>query len=443
MFNLEQSLNPEAEPSWFAEARTGSSRSPIRRFGWGRLREALWIAALVSGWSCTSAPPPSEPTPAAPSNELRTSLDLDPEAINLAGIEFVEAVKAGLPETLEVAGRIGVNENRTARVGALAAGRITNVLANVGDRVREGQTLAQIQSYEVDDTRSQYAKARAELDRANSQLEFSQKVRDRAARLYELKAGSLEELQRAEAELHRAQTEIVVIRAEMGRLEEKLEQLGLSIEGAFEEYAKPGGAQSEHYGSLERVPVVSPLTGTVLQRLVTPGTVVSSSDDAFIVSDLSTLWVQAEVSEAYLASLREGQQVQVKVEAYPSTLFPARLAHVGDVLNPATRTVQVRCEAPNPQRRLRSEMYATVLFDLGTGEETILLPRASVQNVDNRDLVFVRKGDSSFEVRSVKLGRSTETQVSILEGIHAGEQVVTAGSFLLKSELLKARMQEE
>lgn len=443
MFNLKRKRIPAVQ-TLASAAEQQSFRFPVGRLRLCGLLEGLLIAMLAAaGWSCNSASPPSEPPPAAPPSVMQTSLELDPAAIDLAGIEFVEAVEAGLPETLEVAGRIGVNENRTARVGALVDGRITKVRANVGDRVREGQILAEIQSYEVDDTRAQYAKARAELDRANSQLEFSQKIRDRASRLYELKAGSLEELQRAEADLHRAQTEIVVIRAEMGRLEEKLEQLGLSIGGAFEEYTKQGGAQSEHFDSLERVPVVSPLTGTVLERMVTPGTVVSPSDDAFIVSDLSTLWVQAEVPEAYLASLKEGQQVQVRVEAYSDTLFPARLAHVGDVLNPATRTVQVRCEAPNIQRRLRSEMYATVRFDLGTGEKTILLPRASVQNVDDRDLVFVRTGTSSFEVRPVKLGRATETQVSIVEGIGAGEQVVTEGSFLLKSELLKARVQEE
>lgn len=403
---------------------------------------AAFLILLSLSWSCSSAPPP-EPTEAAAPKSLQSTVELDPEAVQLAGIEFAEAVRAGLPEMLEVPGRIGVNENRTARVGALVDGRITGVHANVGDRVREGQILAEIQSYEVDDTRAQYAKARAELERANSQLEFSQKIRDRAARLYELKAGSLEELQRAEADLHRAQTEIVVIQAEMGRLDEKLEQLGLSIEGAFDEYAQPGGAQSKHFEALERVPIVSPLTGTILQRMVTPGTVVSPSDDAFVVSDLSTLWVQAEVPESYLASLKEGQTVEVRVEAYADTTFPARLAHVGDVLNPATRTVQVRCEAANPKGRLRSEMYATVRFDLGTDEETILLPRSSIQTVDDRNLVFVRKAASSFDVRPVELGRMTETQVSVLDGIQPGENVVTEGSFLLKSELLKTRMQEE
>ena len=415
-----------------------------RRSPW-QVASGRGLILLLAGWgiwSCTSAPPPKQEAP-APSESLQNVLELAPEAIQLADIQFAEAVKAGLPETLEVPGRVGVNENRTARVGALVDGRITRVHSNVGDRVRQGQVLAEIQSYEVDDTRAQYAKARAELERANSQLEFSQKLRDRAERLYQLKAGSLDELQRAEVDLHRAQSEIVVIRAEMGRLEEKLEQLGLSVEGALEEYAETRGGEADHFDSLERVPISSPLTGTVLRRMVTPGTVVSPSDDAFVVSDLSTLWVQAEVPEAYLSSLKEGQNVQVKVEAYPDTPFPARLAHVGDVLNPATRTVQVRCEAANRQSRLRSEMYATVVFDLGTGEETVLLPRTCVQTVDERDLVFVRTGPSSFEVRPVKLGRTTETQASILEGVQPGEQVVSQGSFLLKSELLKARMQAE
>lgn len=221
-------------------------------------RRSPWPAAFGRGlilllagwgiWSCTSAPPPKQEAP-APSAALQNVIELAPEAIQLADIQFAEAVKAGLPETLEVPGRVGVNENRTARVGALVDGRITRVHSNVGDRVRQGQVLAEIQSYEVDDTRAQYAKARAELERANSQLEFSQKLRDRAERLYQLKAGSLDELQRAEVDLHRAQSEIVVIRAEMGRLEEKLEQLGLSVEGALEEYAETRGGEADHFNS--------------------------------------------------------------------------------------------------------------------------------------------------------------------------------------------------
>jgi cobalt-zinc-cadmium efflux system membrane fusion protein len=368
---------------------------------------------------------------------------LDPDALKLAGIEIAEAQMAVLPQVLEVAGRVGLNENRVARVGALVNGRISDVDANVGDRVKEGQRLAQIQSHEVDDARADYAKAKAELERYQSQLDYATKVRDRASRLFELKAGSLEELQRAETEVHRAEMDILVSRAEIGRLEEHLEHIGLSAEGALEEYTTAGMARTGHYDELERIPVNSPITGTVLERMVTPGSVVSTSDDLFIVSDLSALWVHAEVPESYLNSLQSGQSAIVRVEAYPDTGFPARLAHIGDVLNPATRTVQVRCETNNAGGKLRSEMYATVLFELGSGDETVTVPKGAIQDIDGQQVVFVQAAGSRFEARRVETGRSWKERTAILSGLQPGEKVVTDGSFLIKSEMLKSRMQEE
>jgi cobalt-zinc-cadmium efflux system membrane fusion protein len=393
--------------------------------------------------SCTSeVTSPEESSPSsAPGADGK--IELDPDAFNLAGIEISETEKAVLPQILEVAGRVGLNENRVARVGSLVNGRIADVGANVGDRVQEGQCLAEIQSHEVDDARANYAKAKAELERYESQLEFATKVRDRAARLYDLKAGSLEELQRAETDVHRAEMDILVSKAEIGRLEELLEHIGLSVEGAMDEYTNKGAVRTEHYDELERIPVSSPITGTVLQRMVTPGTVVSTSDDLFIVSDLSTLWIHAEVPEAYLNSLQNGQTAVIRVEAYPDTAFPARLAHIGDVLNPATRTVQVRCETNNPGGKLRSEMYATVQFELDAGEETVTVPKSAIQDIDGQSVVFVQDAPTRFEARHVDPGRSWNDQVAILSGLQPGEKVVTQGSFLLKSEMLKSRMQEE
>lgn len=409
-----------------------------------RTRQLLTVACVVCGWgvtSCTSQIP-AERSPAdtqLPGQQIQ----LAPEAIETAGIQTTEVVGACLPQTLESSGRIGLNENRVARVGALLDGRIVEVLANVGDRVVEGQSLAVLQSHEVDDARAEYAKAKAELERVMSELGYATKVRDRAARLYELKAGSLEELQRAEAEVHRSETQILVARAEIGRLEEHLEQIGVSVEGALDEYTRPGAGGGEHFEELERIPVRSPISGTVLERMVTPGTVVSPSDDLFVVSDLSRLWVQAEVPEAYLPLLHTGQRVSVRVESYPEEVFPAHLAHVGDILNPATRTVQVRCVAENPEGRLRPEMYAAVVLDLGAGEEALVVPTAALQDIDGETIVFVLTGEGLFERRPVTLGRRAEHRVSVLDGLKEGERVVTEGSFLLKSEMLKSRMQEE
>jgi len=362
--------------------------------------------------------------------------------MNMAGIEVAEVKVAAIPEILEVAGRVGVNENETARVGSLVEGRVSEILANVGDRVPEGGILARIRSYEVDSTRADYAKAQAELSRWESETLYLQKSRDRIERLVKMKAAPIEELQRAEAELDRAKAGALSARADIGRLDEKLDHMGVSVEGATHEYLEPGAAVGGGYEEAELVPVKAPLAGTVLQRMVTPGVVVNPSDDLFVVSDLSTLWVWAEVPESFLERLREGQKMTLRVEAYPGVEFSGRLAHVSDVLNPTTRTVQVRCEVRNLEGRLRSEMYATVRFDLGSGPETPVVPRTAVQTLDSGSVVFVEVAPSKFESKAVKLGKMNEESVEVLEGLTPGEKVVTKGAFLLKSQKLRSRIEE-
>jgi cobalt-zinc-cadmium efflux system membrane fusion protein len=342
-----------------------------------------------------------------------------------------------------VAGRVGVNENRTVRVGTIVDGRISRVLRNVGDRVKKGEQLALLTSPEVDDTRAQYAKAHTEREHCRAELVYREHLRDRAKRLYDLKAGSLVELQAAEAEVHQYEIEVKIAQTEVGRLEERLEHLGITADGALEEYTEEHGVKSEDYEELESVPVVAPGEGTILERNVSPGTVVSSMDDLFVISDLTTLWVHAEVPETYLAALDVGQKASVVVEAYPGKIFSSRLAYIGHMLNPATRTIQVRCETGNAGLLLRPEMYATVSFELGAEAEAVFVPRESIQNVDGKSVVFVQEGDSEFRMREVQLGRTSESRVIVEAGLLVGEKVATQGSFLLKSEMLKGQLAAE
>lgn len=400
---------------------------------------------LVSLWAslaqCTNPVPPPEsvqtqPTPA-------DILELDPTAPQLAGIEVAEVATGIVPEILRVAGRIGVNENQTVRVGTVVDGRISRVFKNVGDRVKKEERLANLVSPEVDDTRAQFAIAHSELERCEAELEYRKVLQARAERLYNLKAGSLAELQAAEAEVSQYEVRARIAQAELGRLEERLEHLGLTVEGAIEEYAEGQGAKSDDYRELESIPILAPVEGTILERSVSQGSVVGTLDDLFVISDLTVLWVHAEVPETYLAALSVGQKAGIVVEAYPQKVFSSRLAYIGDVLNPATRTIQVRCEAPNDGLLLRPEMYATITFELGGETETVFVPRGSIQNFDGKSVVFVQEGDSKFQMRPVELGRTSGSSVVIEAGLEPGEKVVTQGSFLLKSELLKGQLAEE
>ncbi len=407
------------------------------RFGFLSPVPALALLLLAACGSRPAAPPAAAP-PAASDPKL-VKVDITP--VREGRIQWQAVRLAPMPEILQVTGRIGVNENLTSRIGSIVDGRVVAVYANVGDRVAKGKLLAQLHSHEVHDARAEYAKARAELGRRQGELDFATSARNRAARLYELKATSLEQLQRAETDLHSAQLGITSAQAEVNRIEEHLRHLGLTTEGAEEEYASPGKAGA--FEQDELVPVLAPIAGTVLKRFFSPGAVVSPASDLMIVSDLSALWVNAEVAEKYLPALKVGRTVDITVQAYGDTIFPGRITHIGDSLNPETRTVEMRCEARNTDGRLKPEMYATVSFEVGEVREAVLVPTAAVQDVEGQATVFVRESDTQFRARPITVGRQAGRETQVLEGLKPGETVVTNGSFLLKSELLKSPVSED
>jgi membrane fusion protein, heavy metal efflux system len=346
-----------------------------------------------------------------------------------------------LSEGLVVTGRIGVNENLTSRVGAVADGRIVAVFANVGDVVKKGQLLAQLHSHEVHDARAEYAKSQAELSRRQAELEFATNARNRASRLYELKATSQEQLQRSETDLRSAQLAIKSAQADINRIQEHLRHLGLSPEGAEEEYTRAAGQkQGEEFEENELVPIVSPIAGKILKRMISAGTVVTPAIDLVLVSDLSSLWVNAEVPEKYLGALRVERPVRISVKAYGDRTFPGRITLIGDTLNPDTRTVQVRCETRNEGGMLKPEMYAMVGFEVGEARQALMIPSSALQDINGSSSVFLRESDTRYRVRRIRTGQQSREKFEILEGLKPGDAVVSTGSFLLKSELLKRLM---
>ncbi len=402
---------------------------------------AVPALALTLLAACGTRPAEAPPAAATPAPRDPKLVRVDAAPVRDGRIRWQAVRLAPMPEVLQVTGRIGVNENLTSRIGSIVDGRVIAVYANVGDRVTQGKLLARLHSHEVHDARAEYAKAMAELRRRQGELEFATNARNRAARLYELKAASLEQVQRTETDMHSAQLGIASAQAEINRIEEHLRHLGVSAEGAEEEYAKPG--KPGEFEEDELVPVLAPIAGTVLKRFCSPGAVVSPASDLMVVSDLSVLWVNAEVAEKYLSALKVGRVVDITVQAYGDTVFPGRITHIGDSLNPETRTVEVRCEARNTDGRLKPEMYATVSLEVGEMREAVLVPTEAVQDVDGQATVFVRESDTQFRARPITVGRQSGQETQVLEGLKPGESVVTGGSFLLKSELLKSQVSED
>jgi cobalt-zinc-cadmium efflux system membrane fusion protein len=348
------------------------------------------------------------------------------------GIEVQAAEKSDAPSVLHLPGRIALPDNATWRVGVLTDGRVEKVYANLGDYVRKGQVLARMHSHDVHEARAAYQMALADHTRLESAQALAQTEYERTQRLYALKAVSLEQTQIAHQELVNSQTEasnagIAVIR-ERTHLEDTL---GVPAD-------IPAGSHDEDQ---EMIPIVAPASGYVLKKDVTPGSTIQPSTDAFVIGDLSRLWMLASVGADQLTRLRLGQSAAISLPDVPGQSFSGKVVNLGQQFDVTTRQMQIRIEFMNPGGRLRPEMLARAeLAEMPAGEKrtVLMVSQEAVQQVNGQDAVFVRSSADHFVMRPVQVGESAKSMIQILSGIRAGEQVVMRGSFLVKSQLLRS-----
>jgi membrane fusion protein, heavy metal efflux system len=317
-------------------------------------------------------------------------------------------------------GKILPNENRLAHLGPRVPGRIVGVYANLGDRVRSGERLLLLDSPAFGEAQLEYRKRR-------TAMRVAEKTFERAKALSAEGAIGISEYQRREAERENAG-------AELYEAEEKLHLLGMGER----EIERLSAGQLPH-AEVAQVFLRAPFSGEIIQRNATIGEVVDSSQTLFTVADLSTVWVRADFPEQQIGALKTGLAVEVRVAAYPETIFQGAITYIGAMIDPATRTVTARSQIPNSDRRLRPEMFAEVT--VRTQEQSLLaVPRVALQQVGNRTMVFVTRGVRRFEWLEVKIGESSQDYVEVKTGLTEGDEVVTEGSYALKSEALRGQM---
>lgn len=191
-----------------------------------------------------------------------------------------------------------------------------------------------------------------------------------------------------------------------------------------------------------KVAIYAPVSGTVIERHVTIGEVVEPAKPLFTIANLSNLWVIADIPENDVSKVNKGQRVGVVASAYPDKEFTGSVTYISDTVDPATRTVKIRAEVENPKGILKPEMFATV--KIGTGKvDALAIPETAVQREGDKTIVFVAKGENSFEKREVTFGPEIDGFHQVLSGLKKGEQIVTKGAFTLKSETMKGLMEEE
>ncbi len=350
-----------------------------------------------------------------------------------AGIRVAPVAVRRLPRELTVAGQVMMDERHTDHIGAIADGRVEQVLVLPGDTVQGGQTLAWMHSHSVHETAGALAQAFAAVERQSSAVRFAEVNRERYQHLLSLQVASQEEAQRAEQTLRQAQQDLADAQANVRMEREHLSEL-LQV--------RPETLTPQTIYAKELIPIRAVSGGSVITRGVTPGQVVTTGQETFVVSNLGTVWVTAAVNEKDLSGVHQGARATVTTQGYPGTNFEATVARLGDQLDPQTRTVPVRLVVPNRGIRLRPGMFATAAIAEPALQTAVTIPESALQDVNGLRVVFVTNDGSTFQVRAVKLGARSQGQVEVTQGLNAGDHVVVDGAFMVKGELLKGSVGE-
>lgn len=386
----------------------------------------LLVVTLVAALSACGREAPNSAVPAsaaagkpaggsAPAAPAAVTAAADPMLVDASG-EIGKRLKieglqvTNVAETIRIAGKLDVNQYRTSRIGAPITGRLVQVDALFGQQVTQGQVLAEINSPDL-------GQAQLAFLRANSQRQLLTRAVERAELL--LAADVI-----GSAELQRRQTELTVAIAEKRAAGDQLKALGLTAK-RIDVLEKTGQIQAT-------APITSPLNGIVIERRVAQGQVVNPADILFVVSDLSTLWAQAEVPEQDGKFVKLGQRVEVEIPALDNRKTAGKVAFVADVVNPETRTVRVGVVLDNPERTLKPSMLITMLIEGRTLPQQVV-PSSAVVRENDRDHIFVARGGNQFRMTQVELGLEREGKRTLIKPLQNDTKIVSDGAFHLNN----------
>jgi RND family efflux transporter MFP subunit len=360
----------------------------------------LWICLTFAAWTgCSKDQEAGEPSTEQDSSGA-VRLPAGSEAA--AGIR-IETAEVCRPDVDVKARGVAVfDPRRFVRIVPKVVGTVESVSAFEGDRVERGGKLLSLVSPDFLSAQSECLQIRERRNAASFRTDSGMAVEQR--RLLEAAKQKLRFLGMAEQDL------------------EALVEEGRTT------------------GSLV---LRSPFAGSVVDCKVTAGSPAEPTTGLVSIADPNAIWVLAQIHEKDLPDVRAGSRAEVRVDAYPDDVFNGRLMAVGDVLDEETRTVQGRVEVFRPAGKLKPGMYADVTFIRPVDAGVLCVPEAAVRSVDGRTVVFVAGADGGYTLREVTAGRSFSGHTEIRSGLKPGEAVVSAGSFTLKSELLKSGMEGE
>ena len=344
---------------------------------------------------------------------------LTAEKLVAAGIETKEVSCATGPAPLHATAAIELNGDLVSKVGSRVMGRVARILAVQGQRVKTGQVLAHIETVEVDQTWAEYLKARARQNLALANLQREEVLFEKMVTPEKDVLNARKELKETEAELSFAKDRLRLLGVEINRVEEQKNGFAVRL----------------------LIPITSPISGTIIDRTVTPGEMINPDKVLFTVADLSALWVLIDIYERDLIWARTGVEARVSVGAFPEKIFKGVISYLSNVLDEKTRTVKARVTVQNSEGLLRPGMFANVSLERAGQERMLMVPEQAVMVEGTNTYVFTQRSADTFERKNIVVGRRLGNEIEVTRGLHGGEVIVVKGTFSLKSELAKDSLQ--
>ncbi len=330
----------------------------------------------------------------------------------MAHVQVVAVQKSTLPRVLRLTGAVAYNSFKTTPVFAAIGGPVHELLVAPGETVRQGQPLLTVNSPDYSMARSTYIKAR------DAYL-LADKFFTRAQDLFNHGAIALADFQQAESTRTQAQ-------ADLQSSEDALRVLGIN---------DPESVVNNPPKATAQIPVLAPVGGEVVERLVGPGQLLQAgATQVFTISDMSSVWVLVNVYQSDMAYVHLGDNVDVNTDSYPE-IFHGRISYIATALDPNTRTLQARIVTENPGQKLKKDMYVTASVNAGAIANALTVPDAAVlRDAENQPFVYVQSPTNSneFARRLIQLGDSHEGRTQIISGVKEGEHVVGDGSLFLQ-----------
>jgi RND family efflux transporter MFP subunit len=425
---MNDELNDGARPAvrWWRIAAIGVAGVVLLALGvaggvaWSERRAERRDAVIAGSRAGAEPPRPAASVPPAPAETEAEPLEvlLTPEAMKRAGIATAPVRTDLVERTTTVPATVASNAYRETKVNSLVGGIVRQVSPELGALVGRGETLAVIFSHELAEAQMKYLSMQAMLRADHQKL-------TRTRTLAAIGAASRQEVEEVTAVHEAHATEVAAAR-------QRLLLLGLTPNQV--------GRLQDASHVVSEVVVVSPGGGTILARNVNAGQVVGAGQEVFTVADLGTVWVIGDLYEMDFATVRVGTPASVLVPSTPAAPLRGRVAYIDPRVDPSTRTAKVRVEVPNPDGALRLGMFVQMAFRVATGERRALVPRAAVQSIGHRTVVYLAtEEEGRFVETPVTLGAALGDAVQVLNGLKPGEKVVTEGSFFLRAEAARLR----